>query len=49
MVFNIELRAVFCDHSIVKIGTIIRDDPFRYVVPLDNVILNEYGHKILGN
>ena len=49
VVLNIELRAKLRDHSIVKIGTIVHDDPFRDSIPTDKVILNETSHNILGN
>ena len=49
MVLDLELRAEFCDHGITKIGTIIRDNPFRDTIPTDEVMFNEPGHNNLGN
>ena len=43
------MHAEFYDHGIVKIGTITRDDPFRYAIPTNEVMLHEPGHNILGN
>ena len=49
MMFNVELCIEFCDHSVVEIGTIISDDLLGYAIPIDEVMLNEPGHDILGN
>ena len=49
MVFDLELHAEFRDHGVVEIGTIVRDNYFRDAITIDKVILNELGHKILGN
>ena len=49
VMLNPELHAEFCDHSIVKIGAIVCDDPLGYAILTYKVILNELGHKILGN
>ena len=46
---NPELRAEFCDHSIVKIGTIFCVNPFGDAIPIDKIMFNESGHNILGN
>ena len=48
MMFNLKLYAEFHDHSVVKIVTIINDDPLGYVIPTNEVMLNEPGHNILG-
>ena len=49
MVFNLEQSAEFHDHSIVKIGTIVHDDPFKYSIPTNEVLLDELGDNILGD
>ena len=49
MVLNLEILAEFRDHSIVNIGTIVCDDPLRYAIPENKVILNEPSHNIVGN
>ena len=49
MVFDFELHAEFRDHSIVEIGSIVCDDPFRDAIPTDKVILNKPGNNILGH
>ena len=46
-VFNLELRAELCDHSIVQISTIIRDNPFGDAIPIYDVMLNEPVYHIL--
>ena len=49
MVLNLELHAEFRDHSIIDIGTIVRDNPFGDAIPIDKIMFNESGHNILGN
>ena len=49
MVLNLELHAEFRDYSIVKIGTIVLDDPFMDAISTYKVIFNEPIHNILGN
>ena len=46
---NLELRAEFHDHSIVKISTIFRDNTFADVVPIDENMFNKSGHNIFCN
>ena len=47
--FNLELRAEFCDHSIIKINTIVHDNLFRDAILTDGVMLNELSYNILCN
>ena len=49
MVLKLELHAVFRDHSIVKICTIVRDDPFGDAILRDKVMSKEPRNNILGN
>ena len=49
VMLDFELRIKFNDHSIVDIGSVISDDPFRDVVPADEVMLDKPGYNILGN
>ena len=49
MMLDLELHAELGDHSIIEIGTIIRNDSFWNTVPTDEVISDESGHKVLGN
>ena len=49
MMLNLEVQAEFCDHSIVNIGTIICDDPFRDAIPTNQVVLDEPGNQILSD
>ena len=46
---DFELCAEFSDYGIVEVGTIVSDDPLRDAVPIDEVMLDEPGYKILGN
>ena len=46
---NLELLAQGGDHSVVKVRTIISDDPFRDTVPANKVLLDEAGNNILSN
>ena len=36
-------------HSIVKIRTIVYDDPLRDAIPTNEIFLYEMGNNILGN
>ena len=49
MMLNLELLTQGGDHSIVKIRTVIGDDPFGDTVPENKVLLDEAGNNILGN
>ena len=46
---NLELLTQGDDHSIVKICTIISDDPLWDTVPANKVLLDEAGNNILSN
>ena len=46
---DFELRAEFSNHSIVKIGPIIDDDPFEDTVTAYEVMLDKLGYNVLGN
>ena len=46
---DLELCVEFRDHSIVKIGTVVRDNPFGDSISTYEVMLNEPGDNILGN
>ena len=48
MVLYLELLAELGDHLVVKIGTVVRNDPFRDAVSTDQVMPNEPYHDILG-
>ena len=48
MMLDLELRAKLSDYCIDKVGTIVRDDPFKDAIPTVNVILNESDHNIFG-
>ena len=49
MVLDLELHAEFSDHGIVEVGSVINDDPFRDVVPTDEVMLDKSGYNILSD
>ena len=49
MMLNLELLAQGGDHSIVKVGTIISDDPFWDTIPANEILLDEEGNNILSN
>ena len=46
---NLELLAQGGDHSIVKVCTVISDDPFRDTVPENKILFYEAGNNILSN
>ena len=48
MVLYLELLAELSDHLVVKIGTIVRNDPFRDAVSTDQIVSNEPCHDVLG-
>ena len=48
MVLYLELLVELSDHLVVKIGTIVRNDPLRYSVSTDQVVPNEPCHDVLG-
>ena len=48
MMLYLELLAELSDHLVVKIGTVLRNDPLRYTVATDQVMPNEPCHNILG-
>ena len=45
---NLELLAQGGDHSVIKVCTVISDDPFGDTVPIDQVLLDEAGNNILS-
>ena len=45
---NLELLAQSGDHSIVKVCTIVSDNPFGDTVPINKVLLDEAGNNILS-
>ena len=49
VMLDLELHAEFSNHSIVEVGTVVSDNPFRDVVSIDKVMLDEPGYNILGN
>ena len=49
VMLNLELSVEFNDHGVVKVGTIVSDDPLRDTIPKDEVMLDELGHDVLGN
>ena len=49
MVLHLELRVEFSDHSVIKIGTVVCDDPFGDAIPTNHVVLDEPGNHILGD
>ena len=49
MVLDFELDAEFSDHSVVEVGTIVSDDSLRDTILMDEVMLDESSHHILGN
>ena len=44
---NLELLAQGGDHSVIKVCTIICDDPLGDAVPANKVLLDEAGNNIL--
>ena len=46
---DFELRTKFGDHSIVEIGSVISDDPFRDSIPADEVMLDKSDYHILSD
>ena len=46
---DFELNAEFSNHGIVKVGSVVDDDPFKDVVPTDEVMLDKPNYNILGN
>ena len=46
---NLELLAQCGNHSVVKIRTIVSDDPFWDTIPTNEIFLDETGNNILGN
>ena len=44
---DLELRVELSDHCVVKIGTVICDDPLGDVMPIDQVMFDEPGDHIL--
>ena len=46
---NLELFAQSGDYSIVKVCTVISDDPFGDTIPENKVLLDEAGNNILSN
>ena len=49
MMLNLELLTQGGDHSIVKVCTVISDDPFWDTIPANKVLLDEAGNNILSN
>ena len=48
VVLCLELLAELSDHLVVKIGTIVCNDPFRDAVSIDQVMPNESCYDVLG-
>ena len=49
MMLDFELSAKLYNHSIVKIGSLVSDDPFRDTVSADEVMLDKTGYNIFCN
>ena len=49
MMLNPELLAQGGDHSIVKVCTVISDDPLGDTIPANKILLDEAGNNILSN
>ena len=49
LMLDLELHTKFSDHNIVEIGSVISDDPFRDIVPEDEVMLDKLGYHILSD
>src|ERR1044072_1762155 len=49
MMLDLELRAEFGDHLVVKIRAIICDNPFGSAISTDKIMFDESSHYILGN
>ena len=49
VVLDLELRVEFNKHSVVKVGTIVRDDSLGDAIPVDNIMFYEPSDHILGN
>ena len=47
MMLNLELLAQGSDHGIVKVCTIISNDPFGDTVPANEILLDEAGNTFL--
>ena len=46
---NLKLLAQGGDHGIVKVGTIISNDPFWDTVPANEIMFDEADNNILSN
>ena len=49
MMLNLELLAQGVDHSVVKVCTVVSDDPFGDTVMVDEVMLDKPGYNILSD
>ena len=49
MMLDLKLRAKLGNHSVIEIGTIIRDDSFWNTIPINKVMSDEPGHNVLCN
>ena len=49
MMLDLELRVYLGDHSIIDIGTIIRDDSFWNTILINKVMSDESCDNVLGN
>ena len=47
--WNLELFAQGGDHSVVKVYTVISDDPFWDTVPPNKILFDEAGNNVLNN
>ena len=45
---NSKLSVEFCDYSVVKISSIVGDNPFGDTVTEDEIILDERGYNVLS-
>ena len=46
---DFELRTKFSNYSIIETESVISDEPFRDVVPTDEVMFDKPSYNILGN
>ena len=46
---DLELHAEFSNHSIVEVGSVVSNNPFRDAILTDEVMLYKPGYNIIGN
>ena len=49
VMLDFELHAEFHNHSIVKIGSVVGDDPFGDTITAYEVMLDKSGYNVLCN